>query len=311
MFNVKQDSYKSLRSIISERTNRIVAWVGSGLSRPADLPSWSELRDRLCDVLEGKAREFGTDSEGKQTLAVAKVARQEKNLWVAFTILKEKLGVTTYRSTIREALVRADSCPIPETYKLLWRLPLSGIFNLNLDRLATRAHGAVSPEHQVNEFHGKDAGRFAHILKESIPFIVNLHGTAADAASWVFTNDELKKLFQNRSYLRFVQSCLIAKTILFIGITADDLAVRSHFEALKNWGIDFGAHYWLTDRTNKETDEWAEAAGVRIIGYHPEGTQHQEVDEFFNVTIQPVEVGPADRINYLLCRFKFNLGLRP
>jgi len=29
------------------------------------------------------------------------------------------------------------------------------------------------------------------------------------------------------------------------------------------------------------------------------------------VTIQPVEVGPADRINYLLCRFKFNLGLRP
>jgi len=29
------------------------------------------------------------------------------------------------------------------------------------------------------------------------------------------------------------------------------------------------------------------------------------------VTIQPVEVGPAGRINYLLCRFKFNLGLRP
>ena len=55
MFNVEQDLYKSLWNIISERTNRIVAWVGSGLSRSAGLPSWSELHDRLCDVLEGKA----------------------------------------------------------------------------------------------------------------------------------------------------------------------------------------------------------------------------------------------------------------
>ena len=215
MFDVEQDSYKSLRNIISERTNRIVAWVGSGLSRPVGLPSWPGLRDRLCDVLEDKERELDGDGEKKQ-IAVAKVARQKKDLWVAFTILKEKLGATTYRSTIREALVRADSYPIPEIYKLLWKLPLSGIFNLNLDRLATRAHGAVFPGGYVTEFYGRDAGKFAYILKGAAPFIVNLHGIAADEASWVFTDDELKKLFKNRSYLEFVRACLITKTILFI-----------------------------------------------------------------------------------------------
>ncbi|HEO66250.1 MAG TPA: hypothetical protein ENI73_10345, partial [Spirochaetes bacterium] len=258
----------------------IVAWVGSGLSRPAGLPSWSELRDRLCDVLEGKERELDGNGEKKQ-IAVAKVARQKKDLWAAFTILQRELGAATYCSTIREALVRAVKCPIPENYKLLWKLPLSGIFNLNLDRLATRAHGAVFPGRNVTEFNGKDAGQFAYILKGAAPFIVNLHGTAEDKASWVFTNDELKKLFRNQSYWKFVQACLIVKTILFIGISADDLAVRSHFEALKNEKIDFGEHYWLTDRTDKETDKWAEGAGVRIIAYHSGEDRHQEMEEFF------------------------------
>ena len=40
MFDDKQESYLSFRDIISERTKRVVVWAGTGLSKPAKLPSW-------------------------------------------------------------------------------------------------------------------------------------------------------------------------------------------------------------------------------------------------------------------------------
>jgi serine/threonine protein kinase len=118
-------------------------------------------------------------------------------------------------------------------------------------------------------------------LKEATPFVVNLHGTVADEESWVFTKTDLGKLFGNRPYFKFVQACLLAKTFLFIGITADDAAVNTHLNRLKQQKIDFGTHYWVTTRTDKKTLEWAENAGIRIISYRPNGDDHHALNAFF------------------------------
>jgi eukaryotic-like serine/threonine-protein kinase len=283
MFDDKQESYLSFRDIISERTKRVVVWAGAGLSKPANLPSWPELRDGLCDSLERKAASIEEDFEQKRLYADLAAIDEYPNIWLAFQKLRSALGGTTYRSKIRELFCEADRCSVPNNYKLLWKLPLDGILNLNLDRLATRAHSEIVQGKTIlNEFSGKQAKDFVHVLKSTTPFIANLHGTVADEDSWVFTYEELNTLLKNPGYLQFINSCVCARTILFVGITADDIAVKQHLDKLKDENIDFGEHYWITDRSDRETYAWAEEIGIRIINYNVEGSNHSELNEFLD-----------------------------
>lgn len=69
--------------------------------------------------------------------------------------------------------------------------------------------------------------------------------------------------------------------MIFVGITADDIAVGGFLEALKRDGISLGDHFWITSRTDLETHRWAQGAGIQIIRYDPietpEGADHQTV----------------------------------
>ena len=58
MFNANQPSYESLRNIVAERTNGIIWWIGSGLSRPAGLPTWAALKAALRKAFQEKIRTF-------------------------------------------------------------------------------------------------------------------------------------------------------------------------------------------------------------------------------------------------------------
>lgn len=280
MFDESQAGHQSLRDIIAERTNRLVIWMGSGLSRDAGLPSWSGLKAGLCATLERTAARMEEHHEKQALYAKARMAQESTDNWVAFEILKNAMGSTTYRAAVREALAPADKCAIPEMYRLLWKLPVDGVLNLNLDRLATRAHSETFGGRLVNEFSGRQTGEHVHVLKGTVPFIVNLHGVAADESSWVLTNAEFKSLFKDMGYHRFIQTCLCAKTVLFVGISPDDRAINTHLESLKEDGIDFGSHYWITNRADGVTQAWAEAAGVRTICYSADEGDHSELTQF-------------------------------
>jgi hypothetical protein len=69
--------------------------------------------------------------------------------------------------------------------------------------------------------------------------------------------------------------------VLFVGVTADDVAAGGHLAALTNCGVDTGSHYWITDRSDIQTDRWAEQSGIQVIRYHNADGKHQELDEFF------------------------------
>jgi len=281
MFNTEQEAYQEFRSIVREHTNRILVWIGSGLSQSAGFPSWSSLRDSLCVELKNNARNIVEDAkEISRLLEAANKAKKESDLWIAFEILKRELGDTSFVSTIRAGFKSVDTCPIPVIYRKLWDLPIKGILNLNLDRLASRSFVQKRGDSKIIEFHGNVAGHYAHVLKDPAPFVVDLHGTLSDSGSWVFTHNEMKEIIQNHGYQEFLHTCLIDSVVLFIGITADDIAVGGHLERLKKWDIDFGQHYWLTDRGDTETRKWCETAGVRMIRYTSDGNHHA-IEEFF------------------------------
>jgi serine/threonine protein kinase len=190
------------------------------------------------------------------------------------------LGPASFSAAIRDALSRSDAVAAPLAYELVWKLRIGGLVNLNLDRLAAKAFSVVRPGRQVIEFVGRRAGAFAHVLQSpTVPFIANVHGVVADENSWVLTRTDLNELLANKGYRQFIAGCLTARTVLFVGLTADDVAVSGHLAALRKDGVSFGAHYWLTPRTDRKTDAAAERLGLQVIRYTAVDDDHGAVQE--------------------------------
>lgn len=291
MFDIEQAAFVDLRDIAAERTDRLIAWIGSGLSTAAGLPSWAGLRDALVRELEHKAAIPNSQGDSERSQARIKAIRNQPNLWVAFDMLQKSLGQTSYRAAIRRELSRATHCEVPRVYAHLWQLPLAGVVNLNLDGLATRAFHESFPSQQVYEFSGTQVGDWAHVLKSPYPFILNLHGFHADASSWVLTNAERAGLARTPACSTFIDTCLVHRTVLFLGVTVDDMAVGGYLDSLRKRRVDFGTHFWFTVNADPKADAWAERAGVRTIRYSADNA-HRELLDALEAIVRflPIEV---------------------
>ena len=280
-FDTTQDAYVRLRNIIAERTSPIVAWVGSGLSASVEIPTWALLKGRLLAALREKIASYDRDDQAAPRRDVVPTIERQPNPWVAFQMLQEHLGAATYREVIREAVRPAETADPPQVYAHLWRLRIRGLINLNIDRLATKAHVHETKNSAPLEFTGAQGVRLGHLLKATRPFILNLHGHADDSSTWIFTKRELDRLYDIPAYQTFIHSCLSANTVLFVGLSADDRAVGGHLERLARLNIDTGIHYWVTSRADAATDRWAGAVGIRVIRYRAPNDEHAELDEMF------------------------------
>jgi eukaryotic-like serine/threonine-protein kinase len=293
-FDLEQDSYRSLRSIVSERTRRFVVWCGAGISRPAGLPDWVGLRIALSGALQRKALTL-TPADRAAAEEITRTIALEPSPWVAFQRLQAEVGQATYLETIREALRPAATAPIPPPYNLLWRLRPAGFMSLNLDRLATRSFHEVNGSKALVEFDSTNVGAHTHVLQAPSSFLYNLHGTYENSRSWVLTHDELKLLLEDVAYRNFVRSVLSTSTVVFVGLSADDVAIGGHLSHLAASGIDTGPHYWVTSRADVATDQWAERAGIRMIRYPLVEERHVALEEMLQDLLYyiPPESPPA------------------
>ncbi|WP_158282496.1 SIR2 family protein [Azospirillum sp. TSO5] len=192
------------------------------------------------------------------------------NSWHAFDIIKGVIGEPSFKAALRVILERADNAEPPEIYRDIWGLPgVSGLLTLNLDGFAEKAHRRVRPLEDIAVFTGKDASDYVHIVNRRKPFIANLHGIHQSARSWVFTRSDLKNLISDQGYCQFVKYIIADRAIVFLGISADDVAAGGFLQELAEQGIDLGQHFWITDRRDSAANRWANKAGVQIVRYEP------------------------------------------
>lgn len=276
MFDTEQPNYQSLRSVIAERTNPLVFWVGAGLSAAAGLPTWPRLKQEVCSHFRRHYASLEAE-EGTRQFAQLDAIEAESDLWVAFTRLYE-LGRTTFEEAVRQALAGAERCEIPRNYRWLFQINAKGIVTLNLDRLVGRAFSAERSGAKSIEFCGNQCSEYAHVLQGSNTFILNAHGIIDSAGSWILRNDQLRWLLQDSAYCSFVQSVLMSHTVVFVGVSADDVAVTAHLHRLAASNISIRGHYWVTDRRDFRTDQWAEKEGILVVRY-PAADDHAALGE--------------------------------
>lgn len=144
-FDFNQKSHLALKSILTEKTSPVIAWVGAGLSAPAQLPSWESLLEHL--VLEIKRKHLRIPPDDKmRSLNLTLLDEQKKqNYWLCFQFAETLLGPTTFQALIREKLDVSSHKEIPEGYSCLWDIGIQGMISFNLDQFATRSYSQKNP----------------------------------------------------------------------------------------------------------------------------------------------------------------------
>lgn len=277
MINFTQPNYIELSSKIKERRVRLVLWIGAGLSKKANLPLWNELKSKLVEDVRSVLAQIPLDCRNAKDEKNFTELTVEKNPWVSFQRLSTSFR-TTYESGIKKYLTPIDKVS-PEVYKDIWQIPcLQGVVSLNLDSLASQGF-ADTGKRDIRRFLGNKIGPNIDALKDlHRPFLVQLHGEIDDAKSWVFTHDEIQKLLADQAYTEFCKSIFSTYTVLFLGVSVEDLAISAHFERLKDAGISLTGNYWLTPNANYNTIRFCEENGIHPIFYTPDDANHNEVD---------------------------------
>ena len=277
MFNKGQDAFVQLKNILAESTTPVYLWIGAGLSTNAGMPSWQELRQNLV----ARARrflQFQDESKDRNSREIKiKLAEAEEDLWTAFEYIHEAVGDAEFDQEIISEFEHANTCPIPEAYKVLLGLNVKGVITTNIDKLVTRAliesgNGVVPVE-----FYGYECDPYHHVLNSSKFFILHLHGFVENRSSWVLRRKELSKLLCDEGYNRFVQTIFYERTIVFIGVNPMDEAVVVHLRKVHE-GRGSTPLFWLTSDTSAQALQFCDQYNIRRIVYASDD-RHRELVE--------------------------------
>ena len=246
-FSTKTETYLDLLEEWRSGARPIVIWAGAGLSAPAGLPSWPTLLNKIAGEANSYINTLSEEQQ-KEKRFQYKALNSISNPWIAFEKIETILGEQGFEAAIKRSLNPALKCEVPKIYTELWKLGISGFFTLNIDRLASRAYSEAGIGEMVIERNGFDLKAIIGNISTagSSRFIANLHGVFEEPDTWIFTETKRKTLFSDKRYVELVRDVLKYCTVVFMGVSAHDIAIREHLKKLKNDGIGVRA-FWISN----------------------------------------------------------------
>lgn len=262
---LKQESLERLRTAYAENKSGrgIVFFIGSGLSSAAGLPDWKGLAEGLTEECR-KIAEINPISEKQLGPLYAKLLR-EPDLWEKFSLIKEILGRTTFSASVGSRL-STSGLAIPESFNLLCKLNVAGFISLNIDDFLIRSMRAALPD-PVYPVYGKGSLDRLQELTRHQPFLYQPHGSITSESSWVFTKKDFVEICDSPLHDEFLSSIFLRDTVVFVGISANDVGASLRLANLNKKGLRPGSHYWITTTSYVENRIWAEENGVQQILY--------------------------------------------
>ncbi|PRQ02961.1 CHAT domain protein [Enhygromyxa salina] len=214
-------------------TSPLVVYVGSELTRAAGLPT----RRELAGLLLEEASERVSDRRHRELAELIERA----DLRDAFTELERDLTRARFGLVVERAL-RVDGVELPPLARAIANLGsrLGGVVTPNLDRLLERTlqgKFVVHTRPTMNLLHRQG-------------WLLKLHGTLPDHATWVFTREQHARVaLRDPVYHEVMRAMFLAKPVLFVGTTLDDPIFDAVVDRAR--GLADGApprHWALVDR---------------------------------------------------------------
>jgi hypothetical protein len=246
-------------------SKNLILFIGAGVSAAAGLPSWK----RLVEILLDRARARRTPQNTLDEIALL----AERNQYIdALSAAEHALGAPDFGAAVERAL-DDDTYPVPDVAHAVAALApkLRAVLTTNLDGLLERA------------FDGKwrAIARATGDIAQRRGYILKLHGTLIERATWVLTRAQYDRAMYADPQLQGAFSALFhACPILFVGygLADDDLdIVLGRVRALA--GAAAPRHFALVaaDTVTPFRRSRLEQGGIRLITYDNPDGKHRAV----------------------------------
>lgn len=280
---LQQPSFDLFKKHVAESIAPLVLITGSGVSKPAGLSTWKELRAHVQNKL---TQQYTHNTSLDTSFSDRRFKRAEttEDYWEFFQIAQDILGRATYNGIIREQL-ESPAASLPDSYRKLFELNPRGVVTLNLDRLTGEAF-AEHTRSAVIPVYGSQIAQKWSVIRDEKSFLVYMHGHLHDHETWVLTTNELAKLTSAQAHSHFLKSIYLDFIVLFVGISADDIAISTPLVTLKEAGFSAPRVFWLTNRIDAQSDGWAKDHDVQKISYKANANSDHEkiIAEFVEQT---------------------------
>lgn len=190
------------------RVKKLILFVGAGVSRHLDLPSWEGLTDHV-------AAQLGFDA------AIFKAHGDYLQLFEYYNLKKGSLG--PLRSWMDTHWHNGDiSIGESEVHRLIVELNFPKIYTTNFDSWIERAY----------EHHGKRYQKITNVRSlatatHGVPQIVKLHGDFDDDASLVLTESNYFERLSFESPLDVqLRADMLSNSFLYVGYSLSDIDMR-------------------------------------------------------------------------------------
>lgn len=187
---------------------RLIPFIGAGLSKNLGLPNWEGLIQILADDLDLSPREFDIKGDFLQFA--------EYYILVKGSVEEFKQTMHRYLHPTDEAIIKS---PI---YNTLVELRFPIIYTTNFDDIIERAYRLKGIKyHSISDL--PDLLSYP----KRVPQIVKIHGTYNDDSGIVLTESHFfdRLEFENAIDIKFKHD-LLANTMMFLGYSFRDLNIR-------------------------------------------------------------------------------------
>lgn len=177
---------------------RLVVFMGAGVSAAAGLPMWGELLDQLA-VTAGFAPE-----EREQLARIASIDRAQ--------LIARRMGSDTFKSVVSEQLQVHDRVAV--AHALLAGLPVREFITTNYDDCFERAAASTGRPVAVLPYAPASGSR---------RWLLKMHGCVTTPDDIVLTREDYVRYGERSAALAgIVQAMLITRHMLFVGFSLDD-----------------------------------------------------------------------------------------
>jgi hypothetical protein len=203
--------------------NSAMLFVGSGISVPSRLPTWSGLLTELIDILSGTpAAKFNPNLEIE-----ARELLKDRSKWLLLAQLLRSELTDRFFTFINERFT--DRSIVPNiVHDAIWKINWRGIITTNYDDLIEKSYAKYTGGTDlIAKITYETPGTAASAFRRGLPFVLKAHGDAQTPDTVILTERDYRELiYVQRGLQTLLQTFFCTTSILFIGTSVNDPDIR-------------------------------------------------------------------------------------
>lgn len=215
------------------RDDNAALFIGAGISQAAGYPSWLGLLQEIGRDLKLEIDE----SDDLAAIAQWSIERESKNRTKIWRLIREKIE---------------PERPIPDSLKIISRLPIRHIWTTNYDRLIERAFAGVQRPTDVRATQASLTMRGA---QSGAVRVYKMHGSIHDIQTVVISTDDFELFRKNRGgFLPLLQAHMTSMSFLFMGMSFNDPNIRHMLGVIRENFPDSAPEHFAIVRKPQPSD---------------------------------------------------------